>query len=765
MKKRSFCEGWRYAGETVTLPHDAMIAADRGPDMPSGGGCAYFAGGVYEYEKTFTAPKEWEDKALLLQFEGVYRKAKVYLNGAEIGGTAYGYIPFFVPLEGLKYGEENTLRVVADNSEQPNTRWYSGGGIYRPVWLWECEREGLRPESVQIITLSCSPPRIEVKTVCGDDPKVEILDDGAVIASAIGSRVEIDLPGAKLWSDKQPYLYTCRVSRGEDVTEEKFGIRKIEWSNQGLFINGKETLLRGGCIHHDNGILGAATYAESEWRRARKLKEAGYNALRMSHNPASTAMLEACDYYGLYVMDEAWDMWYSRKNKFDYAVDFMDHYESDLRAMVSRDFNHPSVILYSIGNEVSEPASQQGVELEKRMVAFLHELDGSRPVTAGLNLMIMSRAAQGSAMYDGESNPADQGSGMNSLMFNMLTNIVGTSMNKGANGKKADAIVSPAIDALDIGGYNYASGRYPLEGAEHPDRVIFGSETFPQDIAKNWAMVKKYPYLVGDFMWTAWDYLGEAGAGAWGYTKDASGFQKPYPWLLADMGAMDILGNPNGELFWAQAVWGLLKQPKMAIRPVKYGRQRPAKSTWRGTNAIPSWSWQGCEGNLAVVEVYFDCARVDLLLNGKPVGNARVKDCRAVIRTKYASGRLEAICYNRRGNEVGRCSLETAGAAGLHIKPEKEWAQPGEVVYIPVEVGDGRIVESNADKALTCTVAGGELLAFGSANPRTEERFHTGSTTTYYGWAMAVVKAPESGSLVLTVSDGSNQVSAEIPVR
>lgn len=767
MKRIAFNDSWQHAGETITLPHDAMITARRYAEAPSTGACACFEGGVYEYEKTFTAPAAWEGKEISLQFEGVYRNAKVYLNGEEAGGAAYGYIPFFVPLKGLKYGEENVVRVVADNSKQPNSRWYSGGGIYRPVWLWECEKEGLRPECVQITTLSYAPARIEVKITAGQDAAIEILDGGTVVAAANGNCVELEIPDARLWSDETPNLYTCRASIGDDTAEETFGIRKIEWSNRGLFINGKETLLRGGCIHHDNGILGAATYAEAEWRRARMLKEAGYNALRISHNPASTAMLEACDFYGLYVMDETWDMWYSRKNKYDYAIDFMDNYKSDIRAMVSRDFNHPSVILYSIGNEVSEPAVSEGVELAKEMIGLFHELDGSRPVTGGFNLMIMTRATKGNAMYDGESNPADQGSamgGMNSMVFNVITQMVGTGMNKGANSKKADAVTSPLLDALDIGGYNYASGRYPLEGKAHPDRVIFGSETFPQDLPKNWAMVKEYPYLIGDFMWTAWDYLGEAGAGAWAYSEDGKGFQKPYPWLLADMGAIDLLGDPNGELFWAQAVWGQLKQPKMAVRPVKYNKQQPAKSTWRGTNAIPSWSWQDCEGNRATVEVYFDCAKVELLLNGRPIGRGKVKDYRAVIKTKYAPGKLEAICYHADGSEAGRCSLETTCSADIHIKPEKETVSPGEVCYIPIELGDGRSVESNADRKLSVSVKGGRLLGFGSANPRTEERFHTGSYTTYYGKAMAVVQADAVGTVEITVSDGEASSCKEISV-
>lgn len=262
----------------------------------------------------------------------------------------------------------------------------------------------------------------------------------------------------------------------------------------------------------------------------------------------------------MYVMDETWDMWFHHKSRFDYASDWRENYQYDLKALVARDFNHPSVLMYSIGNEVSEPAEEEGLAVIREMVEYLHAEDLNRAVTGGFNLMIIASAKKGKGIYNeegGRKNDNDKAiSGMNSTVFNMITNMVGTGMNRSANSKKADMATAPALELLDIAGYNYASGRYPLEAEAHPQRVIVGSETFPQDIAKNWKMVKAYPYLIGDFMWTAWDYLGEAGLGAWTYTPDGKGFNKPYPWLLADCGALDILGNPNGELYLAQAAWG-----------------------------------------------------------------------------------------------------------------------------------------------------------------------------------------------------------------
>ena len=350
-----FNDDWICNGEPVTLPHDAQITEKRGENT-SNGGHGYFPGGIYTYEKTFVAPLEWKKKDVLIEFEGIYKNAAVSLNGKKLCFHAYGYTGFFAELTDLKLGAENTLTVVADNSKLPNSRWYSGSGIYRPVWLHVCKKGGLRPESVKISTVTYDPAVVRIVSPVLVKAKV-----GNV--SGEGTDFELTIPNAKLWSDETPYLYTAKIMAGEnDSMEIPFGIRKIDWSNKGLFINGKETLLRGGCIHHDGGILGAATYAESEYRRVRILKENGFNAIRSAHNPASKALLEACDRLGVYVMDESFDMWYERKSSYDYGCDWAENWEKDVTAMVERDFNLPSVILYSIGNEVSEPHNQKGID-------------------------------------------------------------------------------------------------------------------------------------------------------------------------------------------------------------------------------------------------------------------------------------------------------------------------------------------------------------------------------------------------------------------
>lgn len=773
MKKVCFNTGWTCNGTPVTLPHDAQILEKRNPAV-SDGGHGYFPGGIYTYEKTFTAPAEWEGKKVLVEFEGVYKNSTVSLNGNVVGGHKYGYTTFTVELTGLNYDAENTLTVVADNSKLPNSRWYSGSGIYRPVWLHVGDAEHIAYQGVKITTLSIDPAVIRVETKATADVSVEILDGDTVIAAGSDADCEITVPGAKLWSDETPNLYTARVTCGGDVVEEKFGIRKIEWSNKGLFINGKETLLRGGCVHHDSGILGAATYDESEWRRVRILKEAGFNAIRAAHNPCSRAMLEACDHYGMYMMDETFDMWYNRKTKNDYGLDFEENWAEDTTAMVNRDYNHPSVILYSIGNEVAEPCEAKGIEYGKKQIDLIHSLDATRPVTCGLNLMIIGRAAKGQGIYQNvdknqeeikKANKASDANPQNaSLMFNIMVSFVGTGMNKGGNSPKVDALATPMIDALDISGYNYGSGRYPLEEKQHPERIIFGSETFPQDIYKNWEMVKKYPYVLGDFMWTSWDYLGEAGIGAWSYTGGMP-FNRPYPWVLAGAGVIDICGVPDGSCRYASTVWGLEKAPRIAVKPVNHPGVRVSRSVWRGTNAIESWAWSGCEGNKAEVEVYSDAHAVELLVNGKSLGKKKIKECKAIFKTRYASGKIEAVAYDAGGRELLRSELNSAtGKLSICAQPEKTSAAIGEIVYVPVTLqGENGVVEANADKKLTVTVEGGELLGFGSANPCTEEQYHTGSFTTYYGRALAIVRV--QGNTTISVTDGKETATAEIAVK
>ncbi len=788
MKRVSFNDGWKYKSDTmsdsicVTLPHDAQISAERSKDADGGSGHGYFKGGVYTYKKKFTALAEWKDKHIELLFEGVYKNATVTLNGKRLAEHRYGYTPFTVTLdEALYYKEENELTVVADNSKLPNSRWYSGGGIYRPVFLLEGNKKGyIKNNGFTVKTKSVNPPTIFVKTETNNKEAsvtVEIWDGNNIVAASSGDTADIVIENAKLWSDENPKLYkaVAKMSVDGQVVDESetlFGIREITYSTKGLFVNGKETLLRGGCIHHDNGLLGAATFDESEDRRIRIMKENGFNAIRMSHNPSSRALLEACDRHGMYLIDEAFDMWFNRKNPFDYGMDFDSCYKEDITAMIEQDYNHPSVIMYSIGNELAEPVTEKGDKVADEMIGLIRSLDNTRPVTSGVNLMVMGRAAKGNGIYnDGEQNTGakkqtsveDNGEVKNgSLIFNMMASFIGPNMNKGGNSKKIDALTSPFCDKLDIVGYNYGSGRYPLDATAHPDRILVGSETFPQDICKNWNMVKKYPYLIGDFMWTAWDYLGEAGIGAWSYTGGMA-FNRPYPWLLAGAGVIDILGNPDMSCKYAGVVWNRIEKPVIGVKPVNHPGVRVSKSTWRGTNAIESWSWSGCDGNKAEVEVYSKADSVELFLNGSSVGKKKLKDCKAIFKIKYQSGTIKACDYNADGTKRSESQLVSAtGDFKVKATLEKENCKLNDIIYVDIAItGENDIVESNADRLLKCNTIGCELLGFGSANPCTKESYVSGEFTTYLGRAQAVVRIT-SDHASITMTDGTTTCSCNL---
>ncbi len=784
MEKMDFMKGWEFfregstVKEIIKLPHDAMIAEKRHPENPSSSAGAFFPGGVYTYKKEFFVPVDWKGKKILLEFEGVYKDAWVYINGEEAGKNAYGYTPFVVDTDGfLHHGESNDVKVVVDNSQHPNSRWYTGSGIHRPVWLHIGNKAHIQRQGVKITTLSHQPASIRIETEhTGEEVQVEIRREDATVASGKGDKLTLDIPDAQLWSDESPHLYQCvvqlkRNGKIVDQVTEDFGIRTIEWNENGLFVNGRETLLRGGCVHSDNGLLGAVSLPESEDRKVRIMKEAGFNAVRASHNPASESFLTACDKYGMYVMDETWDMWYFHKSKHDYASQFMDNYQGDIRAMVERDYNHPSVIMYSIGNEISEPKDEKGVQLAREMVDIIKELDATRPVTCGVNLMVINMASKGKGIYKEEGGREKETAGgdnkkVSSTLFNLMTSVVGTGMNKAANSKKADAVTTPLFDSLDIAGYNYASGRYRKEGKIHPERILVGSETFPQDIAKNWKMVKELPYLIGDFMWTAWDYLGEAGIGAWSYTEDGRRFDKPYPWILANVGAIDILGNIGAEAEYAAVVWGVRNDPYIAVQPANQPGNRPAKSVWRGTNGLNSWSWKNCEGNNAIIEVYAAAHSVQLLLGDKATKRKKLKDCKATFKSTYAAGTLIAVTFDEKGNETGRTALSSAsGKTGLQLTTDGATIKQNEVVYIEVSlIGENGIIESNDDQLLQVTVDGGELLAFGSANPRTKEEYHKGAFTSYYGRAQAIVRSGKQGEITVKVQ-GVSAGTAELKIQ
>ena len=754
---------WRNAEGTgepqlVSVPHDAMLSEPRSADAPTGSAGSYFPGGIYRYERELLVTSAMADCVLTLEFEGVYRNARVLLDGSELAFHAYGYTGFYVELpEGLAEGT-HTLAVIADNSEQPNSRWYSGSGIYRPVWLHVLPACHIALDGVRISTLSTSPARIRIQTgtvgAGAAVPHIEIVRAGEVVAQGDGADVEIDIPDSALWSADDPNLYEARISLVDggtvlDRRTERFGIRSLEWGTDGLFVNGESIKLRGGCVHHDNGILGAVDLPEASYRKVALLKRWGFNAIRSSHNPISKSMLDACDELGMYVMDEFADMWFTNKNPYDYANDFESCHEADLAAMVDKDFNRPSVIMYSIGNENSEPGTERGVECAEKLANIVHALDPTRPVTAGVNLTILFSTTLGMDSFnaDGEKE-ANQPKG--SALYNLYVTKLGAIMNLISRLPMVGWANEPYFQKLDICGYNYATIRYAHDLRKHPDRLFVGSETMCYDIAKNWRMVEKHPRLLGDFMWTALDYLGEVSLAGW--SEDPEPMIKPFPWICADSGALDLIGNPNGEAAMAAVVWDAPEAedaPLIYVRPCNLPNL--VKAPWRGTNSAPSWTWLGCEGVKTTVEVYTKAPIVKLYQDGRHIWTKRTHDNHADFTVTYRPGTLRALACTSDGRELSRAELETAeGPLALFLAREGSGElHPGDIVFVDVVLGRGGVPEGNADRPVMVEVEGGELLAFGSAAQKSALSYVRGIYPTRHGRALAVVRVEQPGACVI----------------
>ena len=542
MKAMDFNHGWtcRHLDEPgterpVTLPHDAMLAEKRDECFPGGINTGWYEGRDYLYEKRFPVSAELAGRQLVLELEGVYHNAEVLLNGEKLAFRPYGYTNFYVTLTGRLLSEkENVLQVIARNSDQPNSRWYSGAGIYRPVTLWVGGERHIPVNGVRIRTLSVTPPQVAVSvtTSCPGDVRVEVLDGPVSLRTVDATAVPLDgdvsraevtlsLPDIDLWSPDSPRLYTCRVTFGDDTVEETFGVRELRWGREGFTINGQRVLLQGACIHHDNGILGACCYPEAVERKVRLLQETGYNAIRSAHNPCSKALLSICDRLGMLVMDEYIDHWYIHKTQYDYVSCFDAWWRQDLKDMVDKDFNHPCVVLYSTGNEVSETAQERGIALTGELTSYLHGLDDSRPVTCGVNIFFNFLSSIGMGVYSDEKARAeaekaekDRAEGkkagkkraVGSQFFNDLAGLLGDEfMKRGATLRACDRKTRGAFANMDIAGYNYGIYRYRGDLKRYPERLILGSEAFCRDAWRVRAVARGEPRLVGDLGWDGAD--------------------------------------------------------------------------------------------------------------------------------------------------------------------------------------------------------------------------------------------------------------------
>ncbi|MDT0184023.1 glycoside hydrolase family 2 TIM barrel-domain containing protein [Microbacterium sp. ARD31] len=802
--------GWTVerAGEEptpVTLPHDAMIHERRDRKAPAGPASGFYPGGAYIYRTTITAPAEWSDKHVSVVFEGAQRNSTVHLNGHVVGGRPSGYAEFSVDLDKhLRFSEDNDLEVVVDNSLQPNTRWYSGSGLYRRVWLQVEGTTRFAEDGIRFRTVSAGiPARAEVEITALDDAglpfavevelragEMTVARGGAEASSNDPVVVAIDVESPKLWSAEHPHLYdlVIRATRdGSTLAEhrERVGIRIVTAdARRGLLVNGVSTLLRGGCLHHDNGVLGAATFRDAEFRRVRILKEVGFNAIRAGHTPLSRDVLDACDELGMFVMDELTDVWFKPKGQFDSGRDFRTWWRRDLESMIAKDRNHASVILYSIGNENGETATEEGIAVGREMVAACHDLDPTRLVTAGVNPFLNALASAGIGLLnmggDEDQDPStievktvnDAPKLASSTLINQLMNVLNERILSYPRLPRFDSSTKGIFAELDVAGYNYGVGQYELHSQRYPDRVMVGTETNPKDVVRNWNLVRKHPYLIGDFMWTGWDYLGEAGIGSYTYGKDRVGLIKPFPWLTADCGAVDLIGNVTAAGLLAQAAWGRT-EPAIVSRPPQYVGLKKVPTNWRGTDAIATWSWTGYEGKPTEVLVYSAAESVELFVNGRSLGRRPAgaeHGCTAVFPVTYEPGELVAVAYEGHF-EVGRTVLRSAGSGiRLRLSTDREELQGGEqdLAFVRVQLtDDDGIVVPWSGVALTATVSGvGSLAGFGSADPKPAYGFVSGFNATFHGEALAVVRAGvDAGEVTLTVaSDGFGEETITLAV-
>ena len=767
---------------TRTGPFDTELSA-------GGRDTGWFVGGTGWYRKRFSAAAVPADGHVEIVFDGVYMNSDVWLNGTLLGNHPYGYTAFAYDLTPhLRRDGENILAVRVRN-EGRNSRWYSGSGIYRHVRVNTTGSVRVPLWGVFVTTPEVSKNKAAVKVAvqienCAPSARdvtvrIRLFDPNNAVAGtrdvrqslAAGASVSVEetIPVAapRLWSMNSPQLYRAEVvlligGNASDTAATSFGIRTVEVdAERGLRINGENVKLKGGCLHHDNGLLGACAIDRAEERRVELMKAHGFNAIRTAHNPPSSVFLDACDRLGVLVIDETFDQWETQKNAQDYHLYFAEWWQRDVSAMVLRDRNHPSVILWSIGNEIPERAQPRGVEIARQLSSYIKTLDATRPITAAIN-----------------------------------------------GGRGGGEGLDPAFQYLDVGGYNYLINSYEPDHLRHPERVIAGLESFPRQAYASWRPVEKYPFVIGDFVWTGMDHLGEssignaqlnapagrgggagagasgapgggvpgagapgAGAGAAAGAAQAapaaafggpggfgggSGINLPFPWFNCYCGDIDLIGEAKPQWYHRRVFWGLSKLEMAVQRPVPAGRTEVV-SPWGWSDELRSWTWPGSEGKTLKVRVYSSGDQVRLLLDGKEVGVKPVSpetELRAEFDVPYAPGELKAVAMSS-GRPIAELSFKTAGKpARLRLTVDRASIRRdrNDLSYVTVEVVDqaGEPVP-DAVVPVSLSVSGAaELAAAGSANPKDVWSFRRSRPKTFHGRCLAIVR-PTGAAGVATV--------------
>ncbi len=748
---------WR----TLDLPHDYSIDdlseeedfkqigpfSEKSPGAKSTG---HVTGGTAWYRKHFILGKEDESKIVNILFDGVYMNADFWLNGNYLGKHPYGYTAFSFNI--TKYlnptGQENILAVQVKN-EGKNSRWYSGSGIYRNVTLLKTNLVYIDIWGNYITTARVSSGKavvkIETSVVNSDNQKQEIIvkteifnPAGELVTTAenpmelqntgiTNQTNEIDIDNPQLWSTENPNLYSAKIQLKKngkiiDETLQKFGIRTIDFSaEKGLLLNGENVLLKGGCMHHDNGALGSATFKTAEYRRIKVMKENGFNAIRTSHNPPSKYFLDACDELGMLVMDESFDQWQKPKNPQDYNLYFDNWWEKDIESMVKRDRNHPSIIIWSVGNEIPERADSLGLEIFRKLKDKILEFDNTRPVTQAI-----------CSFWD---NP----------------------------GKTWDD-TEKAFAQMDVHSYNYQWRQYESDHEKFSERIMIGTESIPLEAFENWQQVEKNSYVIGDFVWTGMDHLGESGIGNTHFDNETVDGLPDWPWYVNNSGDISILGFKKPQMYFRDVVWRNSELEILVHTPIPAERKEII-SFWGWPDEVKCWNWEGNEGNLLQVSVYTRCEKVRLELNGEVIATKNVSDATkltARFEVPYHPGELVAIGLTN-GKEIVRQSLKTTGSPNqLKITAEPDILPPGQndLAYFNVEVLDenGMLV-LNAENKIEFDISGPCILqAVANENPKDMHSFQQPRVNTFRGKCQLIVRLTDgAGEVAVTAkSEGLN---------
>ena len=733
------------AWRNLDLPHDWSIEGSVSLKNPTGGAGGYFPAGIGWYRKTFKVAPEWKGKNVSVYFEGVYMNSEVFINGKSLGIRPYGYSSFRYDLSPyLDFNKDNVIAVRVDNSQQINSRWYSGSGIYRHVWMDVTNPLHIADWGVAITTpeVSSKQASVQVKATVKNETDfpqhiavaTRLLSGSFKDAGNNTTKVELPAHSEKevtqiikvskplLWTPETPRLYQAQIQvlKGDekiDETKTTLGIRSIKFTPEnGFQLNGKTVKISGGCVHHDNGCLGSAAFDRAEERKVELMKAAGFNAVRTSHNPPSEAFLEACDRLGLLVIDEAFDGWRVGKNKHDYSVYFDKWSKRDLETMVLRDRNHPSIFMWSIGNEVVERNKPEAVVTAKMLAGIVKGIDKTRPVTSAI---------------------VKWGNDWESL--------------------------DPLMAAHDVCGYNYQLQGAPADHKRVPSRVIFQTESYPRDAFANWKLVQNNNYIIGDFVWTAIDYLGESGIGRWYYSGDVTGEHWEndfFPWHGAYCGDIDLTGWRKPISHYRSMLYNDKEKLYMAVREPKPEPLEIKETWWSVWPTWESWTWPGFEGRKLDVDVYSKYPKVRLYFNDKLLEEKPTtvnQEFKATFSVPYTPGTLKAVGVEN-DKEIESTTLQTSGsAAKVRLIADRKQLLPNgqDLSYVSIEITDkDGVLQPNASDRLQFKIEGpGVIAGVDNANVKDTDPYIGNSRKAWHGRAMVVIRSTHNaGDIKLTVS-------------